>query len=419
MFAINHAATALLFKRRFGDVSLVALLLSVQAMEFAWVASNYLGVERTTTEPIVRYVGDIHLAYMPYSHSVLTALGSALVVWSIGAVVGRARLGAILGFAMLSHLLLDLLTHNGDIALGPFHDAPKYGTFLYGRLAPLAFLVELAYGVVCWWIFRGSRALLAIVIGFNLANISEFFRSIPGPEDALAGHPLTLVTVILVQIVMTMWAVWWGAGKVATAVGSNRDEDMSRAERVVGLPFVERCGRGLTHRESGAHRHGNLEEIVSTMGASRILTSRERALYRASTGLVLAVMVFSIINFVFNDHFPFPNGPEGAFVHLGFPPYFKVELTIAKILGVLALLIPAVPFKVKEFAYAGFAITLLSAAIAHFGRGDARNLSVLYVIDPLVFFLLLAVSYYYFDKSYSLQARARAGAVSDHQSAAW
>ena len=99
MFAINHAATALIFKRRFEDVSLVALLLSVQAMEFAWVALNYLGVERTTTEPIVRYVGDIHLAYMPYSHSVLTALGAALLVWSMGAVVGRARLGAILGFA--------------------------------------------------------------------------------------------------------------------------------------------------------------------------------------------------------------------------------------------------------------------------------------------------------------------------------
>ena len=240
MFAINHAATALIFKRRFENVSLVALLVSVQAMEFAWVALNYLGVERTTTEPIVRYVGDIHLAYMPYSHSVLTALGAALLTWSMGALAGRARLGAILGFAILSHLLLDLLTHNGDIALGPFHDAPKYGSFLYGRLAPLAFLVELAYGLVCWWIFRGSRALLAVVVGFNLANISEFFRSIPGPEDALAGHPLTLVTVILVQIVITMWAVWWSAGKVPTAVGSNRDEDMSRAERVAGLPFVER-----------------------------------------------------------------------------------------------------------------------------------------------------------------------------------
>ena len=100
---------------------------------------------------------------------------------NLGAAVGRARLGAILSFAILSHLLLDLVTHNGDIALGPFHGAPKYGTFLYGRLAPLAFLVELAYG---------------------------------------------LVTVILVQIVITMWAVWWGAGKVSTDAGSNRDEHM-------------------------------------------------------------------------------------------------------------------------------------------------------------------------------------------------
>ena len=81
-------------------------------------------------------------------------------------------------------------------------------------------------------------------------------------------------------------------------------------------------------------------------------------------------------------------------------------------------MIPAVPFKVKEFAYAGFAITLVSAAIAHFGRGDAWNLSVLLSIDPLVFFCLLAISYYYFAKSHSLQAGARAGAVPNHRSAA-
>ena len=136
-----------------------------------------------------------------------------------------------------------------------------------------------------------------------------------------------------------------------------------------------------------------------------VLTKRERLIYWTATALVLAVMVFSIINFVFNDHFPFPNGPEGAFVHLGFPPYFKVELTVAKILGVLALVIPAVPFKVKEFTYFGFAITLVSASIAHFGRGDAR-LSVLFVIDPLVFLGLLTVSYVYFVQSHSLAAAA-------------
>jgi hypothetical protein len=136
------------------------------------------------------------------------------------------------------------------------------------------------------------------------------------------------------------------------------------------------------------------------------LTRRERLIYLITTGLVLAVMVFSIINFIFNDHFPFPNGPEGAFVHLGFPTYFKVELTLAKILGVLALVIPAVPFKVKEFAYFGFAITLASASISHFGRGDA-SLSVLFVIDPLIFLGLLTISYFYFERSHSLAAAAK------------
>jgi hypothetical protein len=136
-----------------------------------------------------------------------------------------------------------------------------------------------------------------------------------------------------------------------------------------------------------------------TSGANGELTARQKITYRTATGIVCAVMVFSIINFIFNDHFPFPNGPEGAFVHLGLPQYFKVELTTAKILGLLALLIPNIPFKIKEFAYFGFGITLISASIAHFARGDAR-LSVLFVIDPLVFLGILLVSYFYFEKSH-------------------
>ena len=127
-------------------------------------------------------------------------------------------------------------------------------------------------------------------------------------------------------------------------------------------------------------------------------TRRDKIVYWISTGIVCAVMVFSIINFIFNDHFPFPNGKEGAFAHLGLPPYFKIELTVAKILGVLALSIPNVPRKIKEFAYFGFAITLISASIAHFSRGDAR-LSVLFVIDPLIFLVILIVSYSYFQKT--------------------
>jgi hypothetical protein len=58
-----------------------------------------------------------------------------------------------------------------------------------------------------------------------------------------------------------------------------------------------------------------------------------------------------------------------AFTHLGFPNYFRVELSWAKFFGITLLLAP-VPARLKEWAYAGFAITLASALIAHLSVGD-------------------------------------------------
>ena len=58
-----------------------------------------------------------------------------------------------------------------------------------------------------------------------------------------------------------------------------------------------------------------------------------------------------------------------AFTRLGFPDYFRVELSLAKLLGVVLLLAP-VPPRLKEWAYAGFAFNLASALIAHFAVGD-------------------------------------------------
>jgi hypothetical protein len=63
------------------------------------------------------------------------------------------------------------------------------------------------------------------------------------------------------------------------------------------------------------------------------------------------------------------------FTHLGFPDYFRVELSWAKLLGVALLLAP-VPARLKEWAYAGFAITLGSALVAHFAMGDGPEVWV-------------------------------------------
>ena len=61
-----------------------------------------------------------------------------------------------------------------------------------------------------------------------------------------------------------------------------------------------------------------------------------------------------------------------AFAHLGFPDYFRVENSWAKLIGIAVLLAP-VPRRLKEWAYAGFAIDLGSALIAHFAMGDGAQ----------------------------------------------
>jgi len=76
-----------------------------------------------------------------------------------------------------------------------------------------------------------------------------------------------------------------------------------------------------------------------------------------------------------------------AFAHLGFPAYFRIELSWAKLLGV-ALLVAPVPARLKEWAYAGFAITLASALLAHLAVGDgpeawswAAGMSILWSVS--------------------------------------
>src|SRR5690349_1326862 len=48
------------------------------------------------------------------------------------------------------------------------------------------------------------------------------------------------------------------------------------------------------------------------------------------------------------------------FTHLGFPAWFRVELSVAKLLGAVLIVAPVSP-RLKEWAYAGFAINLGSA----------------------------------------------------------
>lgn len=80
--------------------------------------------------------------------------------------------------------------------------------------------------------------------------------------------------------------------------------------------------------------------------------------------------------------------------HLGYPEYFGNALVVFKILGVLVLVIPQIPKNVKEWAYAGFGFDFIFASISHFAV-DGVNFQSFF---PLIFLVILAISYIYYHK---------------------
>lgn len=110
---------------------------------------------------------------------------------------------------------------------------------------------------------------------------------------------------------------------------------------------------------------------------------RDKILFWVTTGLIFLFqgvleVVFSLMGMA-----------TVAIQALGYPEYFAVMLVVFKALGVLALVIPSVPARVKEWAYAGFGIDFIAAFVSILAvHGITGEL-----IMPVVFMGLLVGSY--------------------------
>ncbi|HSZ71437.1 MAG TPA: DoxX family protein [Cytophagaceae bacterium] len=109
----------------------------------------------------------------------------------------------------------------------------------------------------------------------------------------------------------------------------------------------------------------------------------QKITYWITTGIFSAMMLLSAFMYLTSDEI------KANFIKIGFPSFFRVELAVAKFIGALVLLVPMIPSRIKEWAYAGFGITLVSAFIAHTSIGDPAGACIM----PLVMFVVLATSY--------------------------
>ena len=112
-------------------------------------------------------------------------------------------------------------------------------------------------------------------------------------------------------------------------------------------------------------------------------------LHWGTTGLLALFMAASSVWYFVGTE------PAASFERLGFPDYFRIQLGIAKMAGAIALVTP-VPRAVKEWTYAGFTISFVSATIAHLAVGDP----VSDVAAPVIAFALLVTSYVTYHQYY-------------------
>ncbi len=118
-------------------------------------------------------------------------------------------------------------------------------------------------------------------------------------------------------------------------------------------------------------------------------------IYWIATGLLLALMLFSAVGSFM------PPTPDGAKTldAMGYKPYIIHFLAVAKILGIIAILVPGYP-RLKEWAYAGFTFDLLGATYSMY----ASNFPVSQWAFMFVFLALLACSYIFYHKKLKLKA---------------
>jgi hypothetical protein len=203
---IGHFAVALGAKKLIPKTNLGITFVACQLLDLIWPVLVLLGIETVAVEPGITEVTPLNFIYYPYSHSLLMAL-----VWSVllGAwaahVTKNKKTGSVLGLVVLSHWILDFITHRPDLPL--FLGDTKYGMGLWNSV--LATLV-VEGGLFAAGLFmyvsatrrpsKKSRwqfySLIIFLLAISAGNLFGPQPSIDTPPAAIAGPALAMWLIV-------------------------------------------------------------------------------------------------------------------------------------------------------------------------------------------------------------------------------
>ncbi len=205
---VGHLAVALGAKRVGPRVPLSALVAAAFGLDLLWPLLLLFGVEAVRVNPGDTAFTSLAFDSYPWSHSLFIVMGWA----AFGALLGRGlfgswRSGTVLGGLVLSHWVLDLVTHRPDLPLWP--GGPLVGLGLWNSV-PGTILVEASLLGVGLWLYlgissardrTGQWSLIALVGVTGLIWVTQPWAPLPTSASAVALGALILW-------IIPPWAFW-------------------------------------------------------------------------------------------------------------------------------------------------------------------------------------------------------------------
>ena len=204
---VGHYSVAFAVKSDENRIPLWVLFVAVQLLDFLWAPFVLLGIEKVRIVPGITASSPLDLYYMTYTHSLIGALvwsGLAFAIYRVAAGARISRTAALLvGFAVFSHWILDLIVHRPDLAI--YDDTLKVGFALWNYKG-LEFGLEigiLLLGIIIYLkrnILSVARKIGVIFFGVVLVLIQT--------QNTFGGRPLSSgrVVAITALIFYTLFA---------------------------------------------------------------------------------------------------------------------------------------------------------------------------------------------------------------------
>jgi hypothetical protein len=205
---VGHYSVAFAAKSEKNRIPLWVLFVAVQLLDFLWAPFVLLGIEKVRFVPGITATNALDLYYMPYTHSLIGALFWSAVAFAIYKIgwrnIASNSAALLVGFAVFSHWLLDLIVHRPDLPI--YDDTLKVGFGLWNYKG-IEFLLEigiLLVGAVIYLkrngaIARKTGLIIIFVAALVLIQTSNtFLRRPPSSDRAFAITALVFYTVLAV-----------------------------------------------------------------------------------------------------------------------------------------------------------------------------------------------------------------------------